>query len=81
MTTPFVPLVSRRDMLRRTALGFGSIGLAGTMQGAGLLAEKLMNAAAVQLILVTLTLFTFVMAARSGLTSSEKEERVSAERH
>jgi hypothetical protein len=38
MTTPFVPLVSRRDMLRRTAIGFGTIGLAGTMQSAGLLA-------------------------------------------
>src|SRR4051794_21147404 len=37
MTTPFIPLVSRREMLRRTALGFGSIGLAGTMQSAGLL--------------------------------------------
>ena len=37
MTTPFVPLVSRREMLRRTAIGFGSIGLAGTMQAAGLL--------------------------------------------
>jgi hypothetical protein len=37
MNTPFVPLVSRRDMLRRTAIGFGSIGLAGTMQAAGLL--------------------------------------------
>jgi hypothetical protein len=36
MTTPFVPLVSRREMLRRTALGFGTIGLAGTLQGAGL---------------------------------------------
>jgi hypothetical protein len=39
MTTPFVPLVSRRDMLRRTAMGFGSIGLAGTMQAAGLLSQ------------------------------------------
>src|SRR5262245_18653595 len=37
MTTPFVPLVSRREMLRRTALGFGTIGLAGTMHAAGLL--------------------------------------------
>src|SRR3954470_8222582 len=37
MTTPFVPLTSRREMLRRTAIGFGSIGLAGTMQAAGLL--------------------------------------------
>src|SRR3954463_2259405 len=37
MTTPFIPLVSRREMLRRTAIGFGSIGLAGTMQAAGLL--------------------------------------------
>jgi hypothetical protein len=36
MTTPFVPLVSRREMLRRTALGFGTIGLAGTLQAAGL---------------------------------------------
>jgi hypothetical protein len=39
MTTPFVPLVSRREMLRRTAIGFGTIGLAGTMQPAGLLGE------------------------------------------
>ena len=38
MTTPFIPLVSRREMLRRTAIGFGTIGLAGTMQAAGLLA-------------------------------------------
>jgi hypothetical protein len=30
-----MPLVSRRDMLRRTALGFGTIGLAGTLQSAG----------------------------------------------
>src|SRR5262249_31059514 len=37
MTTPFIPLVSRREMLRRTALGFGTIGLAGTLQAAGLL--------------------------------------------
>src|SRR5262245_522137 len=37
MTTPFIPLVSRREMLRRTALSFGSLGLAGTMQAAGLL--------------------------------------------
>src|SRR5437868_7304140 len=39
MTTPFIPLVSRREMLRRTAIGFGSIGLAGTMQAAGLLGQ------------------------------------------
>src|SRR5256885_12686483 len=39
MNTPFVPLVSRREMLRRTAIGFGSIGLAGTMQAAGLLGQ------------------------------------------
>jgi hypothetical protein len=39
MTTPFIPLVSRREMLRRTALGFGTIGLAGTLQAAGLLGE------------------------------------------
>src|SRR4029079_3146314 len=39
MTTPFIPLVSRREMLRRTAIGFGTIGLAGTMQEAGLLGE------------------------------------------
>ena len=32
-----MPLVSRREMLRRTAIGFGTIGLAGTMQAAGLL--------------------------------------------
>src|SRR4029078_12199269 len=37
MTTPFIAPVSRREMLRRTALGFGTIGLAGTMQTAGLL--------------------------------------------
>src|SRR6476661_3063251 len=37
MKSAFVPLVSRREMLRRTAIGFGSIGLAGTMQAAGLL--------------------------------------------
>src|SRR3954463_11347230 len=37
MTTPFLSPVSRREMLRRTAIGFGSIGLAGTMQAAGLL--------------------------------------------
>src|SRR4029079_972130 len=36
MTTPFIPLVSRREMLCRTALGFGTIGLAGAMNGAGL---------------------------------------------
>src|SRR6187455_2370995 len=34
MTTPFQPLVSRREMLHRTALGFGTIGLAGTVQAA-----------------------------------------------
>src|SRR5262249_33400391 len=39
MTTPILPLVSRREMLRRTAIGFGTIGLAGTMQAAGLLGE------------------------------------------
>jgi hypothetical protein len=39
MRTPFIPLVSRRDMLRRTALGFGTIGLAGALQSAGLLKE------------------------------------------
>src|SRR5438067_11031220 len=39
MTTPFMPLVSRREMLCRTAIGFGSIGLAGTMQAAGLLGQ------------------------------------------
>jgi hypothetical protein len=37
MNNTFVPLVSRREMLRRTALGFGTIGLAGTLQSAGLL--------------------------------------------
>src|SRR5207249_9536640 len=37
--TPFIPLVSRREMLRRTALGFGTIGLAGTLQSAGLLGK------------------------------------------
>jgi hypothetical protein len=36
-TSPYQPLLSRRDILRRTALGFGAIGLAGTMQSAGLL--------------------------------------------
>src|SRR5947209_7430593 len=40
MTTPFIPLVSRCEMLRRTAIGFGSIGLAGTMQAAGLLGRS-----------------------------------------
>src|SRR5881398_1686029 len=39
MNTPFIPLVSRREMLRRTAMGFGTIGLAGAMQAAGLLRE------------------------------------------
>jgi hypothetical protein len=42
-----------------------------------MLREELMNAAAVQIILVTLTFFTFVMAARSGLTSSEQARRAS----
>jgi hypothetical protein len=37
MTNAFQPLVSRREMLHRTALGFGTIGLAGTLQAAGLL--------------------------------------------
>src|SRR6476619_6855714 len=37
MTTPFIPSFSRREMLRRTAIGFGTIGLAGAMQSAGLL--------------------------------------------
>src|SRR5687767_2802080 len=36
-TSPFLPLVSRRQMLCRSAAGFGAIGLAGAMQAAGLL--------------------------------------------
>src|SRR6478735_1144226 len=50
MSTPFVSPVSRREMLRRTAIGFGSIGLAGTMQAAGLLgrAEAATSAAGSQ---------------------------------
>ena len=50
MNTPFVSPVSRREMLRRTAIGFGSIGLAGTMQAAGLLgrAEAATSAAGSQ---------------------------------
>jgi len=34
---PHNPLVSRREVLRRSALGFGAIGLAGTLQASGLL--------------------------------------------
>src|SRR5687767_148823 len=36
-TDPYLPLVSRREMLARSAAGFGAIGLAGAMQAAGLL--------------------------------------------
>jgi hypothetical protein len=39
------------------------------------------NVSAVQIVLVTLTFFSFVMAARTGLTTGEKEERVTVERH
>src|SRR4029078_3042635 len=39
MTTPFNPLTPRREMLRRTAIGFGSIGLGGRKQAAGLLCK------------------------------------------
>jgi hypothetical protein len=39
MTPSYQPLVSRREVLRRTAIGFGTIGLAGALQGAGLLGE------------------------------------------
>jgi hypothetical protein len=39
MTCSYQPLVSRREVLRRTAIGFGTIGLAGALQGAGLLGE------------------------------------------
>ncbi len=35
--SPLDPLVSRREVLRRSALSFGAIGLAGTLQAAGLL--------------------------------------------
>jgi len=35
--SPFDSPVSRREVLRRSALGFGAIGLAGTLQAAGLL--------------------------------------------
>jgi hypothetical protein len=35
MAHPWMPLVSRREMLRRTALQFGTIGLAGVLQEAG----------------------------------------------
>ena len=35
--SPFNPPISRREVLRRSALGFGAIGLAGTLQAAGLL--------------------------------------------
>jgi Protein of unknown function (DUF1501) len=44
MPTPFIPLVSRREMLRRTALSFGTIGLAGTMQAAGVLSGSALGA-------------------------------------
>src|SRR5436190_1577102 len=37
---PFNPPISRREVLRRSALGFGAIGLAGTLQNAGLLAAS-----------------------------------------
>jgi hypothetical protein len=45
---PFVPhnpLLSRREVLRRSALGFGAIGLAGTLQSAGLLSGPAQAAA------------------------------------
>src|SRR5262245_41393114 len=48
---PFVPhnpLVSRRELLRRSALGFGAIGLAGTLQAAGLLGGAAQAATAAQ---------------------------------
>jgi hypothetical protein len=37
MTPSYQPLVSRRDMLRQSAIGFGTIGLAGALDAAGLL--------------------------------------------
>src|SRR5207247_993888 len=45
MTMPVAPLISRRDMFRRTAIGFGTIGLAGTLQSAGLLGATSSSAA------------------------------------
>jgi hypothetical protein len=36
-TSPSLPIVSRRQMLARSAAGFGAIGLAGALQAAGLL--------------------------------------------
>jgi hypothetical protein len=49
MNSTFVPLVSRREMLRRTALSFGTIGLAGTMQAAGLLNQAVAATSSPQL--------------------------------
>src|SRR5687768_2289216 len=43
-TDPYLPLVSRREMLARSAAGFGAIGLAGAMQAAGLLGGSLQAA-------------------------------------
>jgi len=55
--------------------------MAGAVCKAGWLPEKIVNVAAIQIVLGTLTFFTFVMAARSGLTSCEKSERVTEERN
>ena len=44
------------------------------LQSARWFPEKIVNVAAIQIVLGTLTFFTFVMAARSGVTSGEKSE-------
>src|SRR5262245_22977595 len=44
--SPFDSPVSRREVLRRSALGFGAIGLAGTLQAAGLLGGTAQTAGA-----------------------------------